>query len=183
MNPINVAFTLDLDQYLVRHTGYDADGEPTSEPQTIETVILDRAAELVAQQAVNAEKQGYDSLRTRVGRITNEQILSRVVPLVDEAMATPFRRTNSYGEPTGPETTLRDEVVRVAQEYLTKPGDAYNRDKGTAVQQFIAGEVKKAIDAELKEALTAAKAEVAAAVKSHAATMLQKTITDMAGVR
>lgn len=183
MNPTSITIDLNLDPYLVRHIGYDADGEPIEEPQTIEDVILERAAVLFVAQAVNAEKQGYNTLRDRVSRISDEEIRARVTPLVEEAMTTPFRRTNTYGEPTGEATTLRDQIVKVAQDYLSKPADHYSRDKGTVVQQFIAAEVKKAIAAELKDALAAAKTEVAAAVKNHAAAMIQKTIADLAGVR
>lgn len=183
MSAMTLEIELDLNRYLVRHVGYAADGEPIEEAQTIEDVILDRAAELMSVRAANAEKTGYSTLRDRVSRISDDEIRARVVPLVEEAMTTPIRRTNTFGEPTGEATTLRDQIVKVAQDYLSKPVDHYSRDKGTVVQQFIAAEVKKAVDAELKEALAAAKTEVAAAVKNHAATMIQKTITELAGVR
>lgn len=185
MNPITLSIDLNLDDYLVRFHGYDRDGEEVTERQTIEDLIIERAATQLGQQAIRDEtKSAYRSLASRIGNILDEEIRTRVAPLVEEALTHPFRRTNSYGEPAGAETTLREQIVKTATDYLTKSsGDRYDRDKGTAVQQLIAAEVKKAVDAELKDALAKAKADVAAAVKGHAATMIQQTITSLAGVK
>lgn len=180
MEPVTITIQLDIDKHLVAYRGYDRDGEPIAEPQTIEEVILDLAAMQVANRI---DKESSKDLATRVRSIRDEEIRARVTPEIEAALTTPFRRTNSYGEPSGAETTLRDEIVRVATDYLSKPSDSYHRDRGTVVQAFVAAEVKKAVDKELKGALDEAKAAVREAVTGQAAALITQTITNLAGVR
>lgn len=179
--PVKIELELNLDAYLVAYRGMGRDGEEIVAPQTIEEIIIERAALGLLQQ-VAGDRDSLTPLRERVRRITDDEIRERVAPQIETALAHPFRRSNAYGEPTGAETTLREEVVRVATEYLSKPTGRYDKQQ-TAVESFIAGEVKKAVDAELKDALKAAKAEVAAAVTAQASALITKTITDLAGVR
>lgn len=184
MDPITLTLDLNIDQFLRRHLGYDEEGEENSAQMTMEDVVIDAAARnLTAAAVAQVAKDEWAGFKGRIKAIRDEEIAARLVPLIDEAMTAPIQRTNGYGEPSGAGTTLRDEIVKQATDYLNKPGDGYSRDKGTFVQQFIRAEVAKAVQAELKDALDAAKAEVAAAVKSNAASMIQQTISQLAGVR
>jgi hypothetical protein len=180
--PTKIELELSFDDYLVRFRGYDSEGEALESPQTIEDLIIDIAAGKLVQHAVNSQQSGWDSIRDRVKNITAEEIRARVVPLIEDALSKGFQQTNSYGEPTGKVTTLREVIVAEAQAYLTKPADSYGRDKGTVIQQFIRTEVAKAVKDELDEALKQARADVLGAVRSQAATLITQTITKMAGV-
>lgn len=180
MNPIELTFSLDIDQYLVRFNGYDQDGEEVVEPQTLEDVLLERAAAMLSTRVA---KDVTKELSTRLRQITDEAIRTQVVPIVEKTLATPFRRSNAYGEPSGPETTMRDEIVRVATEYLTKPADNYHSERGTAVQAFIKAEVEKAMKAELKAALDEAKTQVRTAVTEQAASLITQTLAATTGVK
>ena len=178
MEPIKLNLELNLDQHLIRFRGYNQDGEEVVEPQTVEDIVLDLAAQRVAAQV---EKDVKVELAQRLRDLTDTEIRERVQPLIVEAMARPFRRSNPYGEATGPETTLREEITRVALDQLTKPTrDRYGSDSTTFVQSFIKEAVQKELKAELKVALDDAKAQVRAAVTTQAAEMIQQTIASLA---
>lgn len=181
--PIKVALEIDLDKYLVQSSGYDPDVGVAVEPTTIEGLVIDRAAQMMCDRAIGGGREGIADLRRRVQGVTETEIREAVRPLVEEALLSGIRKTNSYGDPIGEPMTLRAEIVRIATDYMNKPSDSYSRGKGTVVQQFVKTEVDKAVKAELKTALDEAKEEVVAAVRGQAATLITKTITDLAGVR
>jgi hypothetical protein len=64
--PISLTIDLDLDAYLVRHVGYDEDGEERTVPQTLEDVVLGQVVAGLIRQAVHDESTGYKDLRQRV---------------------------------------------------------------------------------------------------------------------
>ena len=178
--PTKFEIELNFDDYLRRrHVGFCEDESEITEPQTVEGIILDAVAEKMLLRAVDHSKDDhYRGLAGRVRDILNSEIESRVQPLVEEALNQPMLKTNVYGEPTtGTQTTLREEIVRIARAHLTsKNNDSYHNPGKTVVEAFIASEVKKVVDNELKEALAQAKAEVSAAVKDHAADLLAQAM-------
>lgn len=183
MEPIKLELNLDLDAFLIKFRGYNSDGEEIVESQTFEELIFERAAQILAQLATK-DKDNYKSLIFRVREITNEEIRNRVIPMVNTALSTPLKKTNTYGEAIGPEITMRELIVEQVHDYLTKPSkNSISRENRTNVQEFINNEVKKVVDKELRESLDKARQEVAIAVKDQAAEMIQKTIAKMADVK
>jgi hypothetical protein len=183
--PTEITLSLDLDQYIANHVGYDPAGEPVSQSATVEDLILDLAAEKMLHRAVLKNSDDtYGGLRKRIADLRDALIDEQLAPLVTEALNGEFRKTNSYGEPTGEPTTLRDEIARQVNAWLTtKAGDSYNRTGLTRLQQIVAAEVDKAMVKDLSGVIAAAKAEVTAAVQAKGAEVLAQTITAMAGVK
>lgn len=188
--PVQITIDLDWDSYIAgyRRQWEDDDGEPHfTGPDSVEELIIDRAAKALAERAVKGQNEmagEWGTLVAKVKEIRTEEIRARIIPAVEEAIARPILKTNEWGETRGPETTLREEIINVTQNYLKKPArDNYGRDNVTTVQAFIQSEVKKAVDDELKSALDAARAEVAAAVKERASEVLAETIQKLAAGR
>lgn len=183
-DPIEITLSIDLDKHLAKHIGYDEDGDPIQSAATVEDVVLDMVAEKIVGSVM---REGYDwrrVLQERVNRVRDEAILARVLPDIEAALATPVRRTNSYGEPTGEPTSMRDVIVSTVEKWLTSPsGDSYDRNRLTKPQKFIAEHVDRVLQKEMKVAVDAAKAEVLAAVQAKGAELIAKTITDMAAGR
>ena len=179
-----ITLTLDLDAYIasMRHT-WNNDEERFEEPVTLEELILNLAARILADRAVrsSAIQEEWNGLTRRVHDIRDQEIRARIIPAVEEAIAAPFRASNAYGELTGPEITLRDCIMKEAKSYLTKPVSSGYGESLTVIQKFIRDEVKKTIDAEMKDALSQARAEVSAAVKDRAAELIADTILKLSG--
>jgi uncharacterized membrane-anchored protein YjiN (DUF445 family) len=136
--------------------------------------IVAAAAQLIVTDiSKDVRKQVSATIETQVGQI------------VTEALTTGFRKVNTWGEPTGEPTTLRESIAAEAQAWFSKPiGDSYSRGPAkTAVQKFIETEVDKQIKSELNAALTAAKAQVLERVKDQAAAVIADTITRTAAAR
>jgi hypothetical protein len=182
MNPVNVTIELDLDKHLRNFVRFDEEGEEVSESTTIEDVILDMAARSLV---VGIDKELRRDLGGRVREIRDEIIVDELRPEIENALSQPFRRSNSYGEPTGPETTLREEIVRVAQDMLNKPVRSTARydQQRTLVEETIHTQVHKVLASELKAAVDEAKAAVRAAVTTEAAVVIEKTISALAAGR
>lgn len=184
-DPIEVTLSIDLDKHLAKHIGYDEEGDPIQSPSTVEDVVLG----LVADKLVaTLFREGYDwrgNLTRRVASIRDEQIAAAVRPDVEAALAGTVQKTNSYGDPVGEPTTMRDLIVARVDEWLkSSDRDSFRNPKGlTKPQAIIAEQVDKVLAKEMKAAVDAAKAEVVAAVQAKGAELLAQTIADMAGGR
>jgi hypothetical protein len=172
-----VTVKLDLDAWLARYgETINEDGDREVIPVTLEDVVVDKAATRLFAKVVKDQDGEYLTLRDRVKAITDDEIRTRIAPMIEEAIATPLRKTNTWGEPTGETTTLRDVIVAEAQAFLNRPADQYAREKSTVVQAFIRQEVAAAVKAELADALAKAKAEVFGAVKANAASIITEVV-------
>lgn len=125
-------------------------------------------AEIVTERAIqSATKDEYRGLRNRVSEVRNEVIREKVAPLIEEALTGEIRKTNSYGEPTGQTTTLRDEIMAEAQRTLTKPtGSSYDRQK-SLLQTIIEKEVSQVLRKELTDVLAEEKKKLINAVRAE----------------
>lgn len=183
--PMVFTLSLDLDNHLARHIGYDDDGDPIEGPTTVEDLVLQMAADRLVRQVM---REGYDwrgDLRKRVNSIRDEVIAEKLRPDIEAAFAGPIQKTNNYGDPVGEPTTLREVVVGRVEEWLkSSDRDSFRNPKGlTKPQQLIAEEVDRVLAREMKDAIAAAKAEVVAAVQAKGAELLAQTIAAMAGGR
>lgn len=186
MDPIDLTITLDLDKKLAGETYVDADGDYAGTgPTTLEDVVLGMAATELADRAVRARSEGlYDNLKDRVAKIRDEAIREQIEPLITDALSRPIKRTNSFGEPHGEETTLRAIIAQQAEDAL-KVSNTRNpnrfRDTDTTLTKFIADEVDRALKNELKKALDEAKAQVLARVQEAGGEVIADTLKRAAG--
>lgn len=123
------------------------------------TVGEEVVRELVRQIAKGDE---YASLERRVHELRDEEIRSQIAPLIADALSVPIERTNTFGEPIGKSTTLREVIVAEAKKYWSEPFDSYNsRDKGPKLAVHIRKEVEAAFQAEIADAVKVARDAVA----------------------
>jgi hypothetical protein len=177
--PITLTIDLDLDQHLVRFTGYDEDGEERTAPQTLEDVVIGQVVSTLVAMAVRDEHSGYRDLRKRVEEVTREEITAAVRPMVAEALEGPIRRTNSYGEVLDRNpTTLRDMIFEQVTTALTKGSrqDTYGRQSKSVLSDLVQEHVERILAKELKGEIDKAKAEVVGAVRAKGAEVLAETI-------
>lgn len=149
-------------------TGWDSDDEEyeRKRPVTIASLV---AAEIVDRLAADQDRWG--SLKEKVAKVRAEAIREKVLPAIEEAIHGPVRKTNSYGEPVGTETTtLRELIAAEARKALTAPVDQYSRSGQTVVGKVVAEEVQKAFAAEVKSAVQQARQQVADEIGSQVAT-------------
>lgn len=137
--------------------GYDSEtGEPYQEGS--KTV-----ADLVAEQIVHKimTSPDYRGMQERVREIRAEVIREAVRPQVDEAIAMPIRKTNTWGEAIGEATTLREVIIDEARKLMNEPVDRYAQGKGTYLTKAVRDEVKAALSAEITEAVKQVREQVA----------------------
>jgi hypothetical protein len=164
---MNITVTVDeitLDTIVAQTFEYDEDGDPIA---TGGTSVAQLVADRIVKQVIG-DTDRYPSLKERVTQIRDEEIRAAIRPAVQEAISRPIKRTNSYGEPTGPETTLSEVITDEARKYLASYPDSYNRDKGTVLQQTIRAAVKKAFDTEIADVVKKVRADVAAQIGATA---------------
>lgn len=185
-NPTELTFTLDLDRKLAGETYVDADGDYAGTgPTTLEDVVLGMAAKELADRAVRDRTDGpYNTLKDRVQSIRDEVIREQIEPLITDALSRPIKRTNSFGESVGEETTIRALIAEKAEDAL-KVSNTRNpnrfRDTDTTLTKFIADEVDRALKAELKKSLDEAKAQVLARVQEAGGEVIADTLKRAAG--
>lgn len=141
----------------------------TVDEVTLETVVHEASeygpgatvADLVAAQIVErVVRDGvWTSFRDRVTEIRDEEIRAGVQPLIAEALASPMRRTNSYGEATGPETTLRQIIADEARRIVTKPADSYS-SKRSILQEIVHKQVRETFAGEVADEVAKARKSV-----------------------
>ncbi|WP_441251156.1 hypothetical protein [Kitasatospora sp. McL0602] len=155
-----------LDTLVAKTVAFDEDGDAY---ETGEKTVGHLVAEQLVERLV--KDSSWPSLREQVMQIRAEVIRERVTPLVDAALTRPLRKTNSYGEPVGPETTLSELIVADAQKWLSAPADRHRSDAGTLLDKAIRTEVQRAVAETVtlvvRETAEQAVAEVVAAAKAQ----------------
>lgn len=146
--------------------------EETGEPyqagrRTIGDLV---AAQLVDR--VTRETDRYRALVTKVTEIRTELIRETIRPQLEQALAAPLRKTNSYGEATGQESTLREVIVAEAKAAMS------NRDRNhgsgrTWIEETVAAEVRKVLADEITQAVKTARTELANQISASVATAVQ----------
>lgn len=135
-------------------------------------------ADLIAEKIVHrlASTDEYRAIRGRVGEIRDDEIRKAVGPAIAEALTAPIRRTNTWGETYGTETTLREYVVAVAKELVSKPADNYNRGKGTVIEIEVRKQVEAAFKAEIAAEVKAAREAVTAELGTTVAELVADAV-------
>ena len=150
---LNIDFAdLDLNAEIAKH--YDEDGDLVGGVTLANTVVQ----KLVAQATLEPY---HADLKHRVETIRDEEIRKAVAPSIAAALDTPFRRTNSYGEPQGAEITMREAIIQATHQVMNERADSYNRDKGSKLEVMIREHVQAGFKAEIADAVKAARNAVA----------------------
>lgn len=160
---------IDLGDYIDSH--YDEDGD---------RIPGGTLADAIARQLVDKFSRSdlYHGFRDRVQAVRDEQIRAQLAPAIAEALANPIRRTNSYGEKVGEDTTLREVIVDEARKWLnTKADDRYGRSSSeTNLQKMIRDAVQEAFANEIADAVKAAREAVPAQLGTTVSEMVADTV-------
>ncbi|MEU1433975.1 hypothetical protein ABZ438_07740 [Streptomyces sp. NPDC005786] len=151
---------------------FDEDGDTYS---TGQQTVAHLVAAQIAERLVKDDR--YPGLRDQVMEIRKEEIRAAVRPSIDEALARPIYKTNTYGERTGQETTLAELVADEARKQLTEPADRYRNEKGSILQQAVRSEVQKAFQSEIAEAVQKTRDLVIAELGGDIAQQITKAVT------
>lgn len=133
--------------------------------------------DLVARQLVDAARRETDRYRTLITKVTEirtEMIRDAVRPEIEAAIAAPVKLTNSFGEATGRETTLRELIVAEARKALNAPVDGSGyRNSQTFVQKVVAEQVQNVLATEIASVVKAARDQVATEIGDAVKTAVQ----------
>jgi len=155
---------------------YNPETEETEyRPRTIADIVADRLTKRITEDG------RWGEARQQFATIRDEEIRKAVKPIVAEALAGPIRKTNSYGEPTGAATTMRELIIAEVGKALHEPLDKYNRSGPTFLHKAVADTVRTMLDAELKAVFDAEKAKIVAAVKDKAADLIADAVRQGVG--
>jgi len=171
---VNIEIKVDditLDTIVGKVVGFDEDGDAY---ETGQRTVADLVAEQIVKKLV--ADQRYPTLRDMVLEIRKEEIRAAVRPSIDEALARPIYKTNTYGERTGTETTLAELIADEARKQLGEPADRYSNGKGTVLQQAIRTEVQAAFKAEIAEAVKQVREQVSKELSDQMAEHVVKAV-------
>lgn len=150
---------------------YDSDGDPYTDGKS---TVADKVAEQIKDAVV--ESPEYTSLRERVTRIREEEIRAAVQPLIAEALERPIKRTNTWGEATGQETTLSEIIMEEAKKIFTASRDSYN--KQAFVSEVVAKEVKAAFGTYIQDEVKKARQAIAQELGSKVSSTVIQSVLD-----
>src|SRR5690606_34655908 len=98
---IEVPLTIDLNKHLARFHGYDPETDhEITEPQTIEDLVIERAAQIVAGRAVK-DATRYDSVRDRATKAVQALVDDQIAGAVRSFIDTPRVPTDAWGNAKG----------------------------------------------------------------------------------
>lgn len=152
---MNINITVDdvtLETLVGEVVGFDEDGDTYTQGSK---TVADMVADCIVLKLVGDKR--WPGLRDQVMEIRKEEIRAAVRPSIDEALARPIYKTNSYGERTGGQTTLSELIAEEARKQLTEPVDRYNRERGSLLEQAVRAEVKRAFQEEIADAVKQAR--------------------------
>jgi hypothetical protein len=116
-----------------------------------------------------------------VRAIRDEIIREAVAPIIEDALSGEIIRTNGYGEPVGPATTLREIITKDAQKALvltprSQRGTRSSYDM-TPATKVMEAEVDRVVTAEVKAIVQQVKDETRDAIREAAATQIAAAAT------
>ena len=149
-----------LDTVVADVFGYDGeDGEPY---KLGNKTIADLVARQIVERLIKDDR--YTTLAHYVTDIRKEVIRDALRPAVEEAIAAPIRRTNTWGDPIDGTTvtTLREVIVKEARDVINaKDPNDYRGEKGTFLERTVRAEVARAMHDEIAAEVAKARKAVA----------------------
>lgn len=161
--------TISIDLSTPFGTRYSSDSEDY-EPVTLGSELLDRLERRLFEGfAAEANKMLQAALAERIKDAAEQ--------LVAEAIAKPVQQTNSWGEPTGKETTLRDAIHAEVQKWLTSSNsNSYDRNNKQNLAGLIEQAVHKVMANEMAEVIKGEKTKLIGVVREQGAKVLAETL-------
>jgi hypothetical protein len=157
---------------------YDPEtGETEHRPRTLGDLVAEKLADKIYSSLT------YEARHEMTKRADRERlaiIKAKVEPIIEAAISGPIRLTNSFGEPTGPETTLNALIVDEAKKAIGGGRTDYGRGD-TLAQRVIKEAVGAALAKELSAAVAAEKEKVVAAVRAKAADLIADAVKQGVG--
>jgi hypothetical protein len=178
--PVKLTIDLDFDKHLstYRQTGAE---DFSAEPRTVEDLIIDHAAHILAARAASEERR---DLSNRIRAIRDDEIRALVAPMVATAIDEAVAKTDNYGARVDGPTTLRTVIMTKAVEALTATSrndrSSFNDRPKSVLDVLISEAVSTAVTKELREALDKGRADVVSALRANAAQVLADTIARQA---
>lgn len=158
--PFQIVLTLDTS------VGYDYDDEPISLGDKVVNKLVRNLTEKFEAQA-----------KAQLNAALAVAIEAKATELVDAAIEQPFQKTNNWGEPTGPATTLRDLIDEKIKAFLTARVDSYPRTGSQAyISNLVGNKVAAEMEKEFKEAIQQGKEQLLTAVKGRAAEVISEAM-------
>lgn len=152
-------------------------GETEHRPRTLGDLVAEKLADKIYSSLTHEAR--YEMTK-RADRERVAIIRSKVEPIIEEAISGPIRLTNSFGEPTGPETTLNALIIDQAKKTIA--GNRSDHGRGdTLAQRVIKDAVGAALARELNAAVADEKAKVIAAVRAKAADLIADAVRQGVG--
>lgn len=137
-------------------------------------------ADLVSDKLVReiTTDDQYPLLRRQVMDMRIELIREALEPIIKAALANPMQRTNLFGEPTGPATTLREIILDETKKIINeKPNHSSSgRPHLTYLQQLIQKEVRDVFGKEMVATLKEEKEKLLALVRNEGARIMADTL-------
>lgn len=159
--PFQIVLTLDTP------VGYDYDDGPISlGDKVIERLVRTLTDKFEAQ----AQKQLHEALKS--------SIETKATELVEAAVNAPIRKTNTWGEPVGEPTSLRDMIDQKVKEFLGSRIDSgyTGSHPRTFIQNMVGKQVEASMQKEFAAAIQQGKEELLKAVKGHAAEVISESL-------
>lgn len=124
----------------------------------------------------------------KLAEVVEERVLAMVDkvaegtvrPLVDEAIAEGWQKTNEYGEPRGPKQTLKERIAAMLTENVSR---GYGSDAQTRAEKIASGIVEDVFRKEFANEIEAAKKKARGLFESKVQERLGEAIKQAFGVR
>lgn len=142
---------------------YDDEGD------RVDATLADKVAEELVTRAMR--DTGYRKFAQHIADIRDEEIRKRAAAEIEQALTTPFQRTNTYGEPAGKPTTLREEIAAEARKALAEAAgrDTYRMgDSAKKIADLIQREAATAVHTLLKKEMDEEIGRLRAAMREKA---------------
>jgi hypothetical protein len=152
---------------IVETRGYGDDHHPV----TLGDLVVEAMVRQLAADPRTTE------LRSRIRELRDAVIRENLVPLIAEALAGPWQKTFTWGEPSGEPVALRDIVIEEAQKVLqgSQRDRAYERNEPLIVQ-LVRKEVDQVLRKDMTEAIRGELEKVTAAVRTKAASVIADSL-------
>lgn len=168
---INVS-EIDLDTVIAKTVAFDEDGDAytTGERRLGDAIVLQLVERIVRDNAYG------NAIRDRVQRIRDEEIRAAVQPIIADAVAAPVQKTNSYGEPIGAASTMREVVIDQVRKFLEERPDSYRNNNQTRLSLLVRAEVEAVFKKELAAEVQKVRDAVLEGIGGQVSTQVQDAI-------
>lgn len=152
-------------------TGY-RDYEEVSLGEAVTAALAAQLSMRVDREADEIRHEARRRMAEHVAQVRTEVIREQVAAMVRDQLAKPIRKTNTWGESVGEETTLTDLIAKEVKDYLseTAPRRGYSdREREGGLLQLLRAAVTDAMQKELRGEIEKARAAVREQVAARAA--------------